>query len=205
MVNFLRKFNLWVVFLTFLAYCAPFISPAKVSLFLFFGLSFPWLLLANTLFIVIWAVSRMRYWWFSALTLLLGWTHLTAVFGVHFWKNTEGSAKTANTIRVLQYNVKDYDTPFHKDKAAAKNSLNRFFEQQNADIVCIEEGGEFTEGSMRHLAELFPAIATYPYQLRQKGNEIIIFSRFPILNASKLEDQKTGNGCNFADIQIWCQ
>ena len=202
MVNFLRKFNLWVVFLTLLAYCAPYISPAKVSLFLFFGLAFPWLLLANTLFILVWAVSRMRYWWFSTVTLLLGWTHLTAVFGVNFWKNTEGSPKTENTIRVLQYNVMDYGTPYHKDKAAAKKNLNHFFEQQNADIVCVEEGGEFREYFLKYIADFFPALAAYPYQLHQKGNEIIIFSRYPILNEGKLEDLKTGNGCNFADIQI---
>lgn len=202
MVNFLRKLNLWVVFFTLLAYCAPYISPAKVSLFLFFGLAFPWLLLANTLFILVWAVSRMRYWWFSSLTLLIGWTHLTAVFGVHFWQNTEGSARTENTIRVLQYNVMDYITPFHKDKFAAKKNLNHFFELQNADIVCLQEGGDFNENSMKHLTDLFPALSAYPYQSRQKGNEIIIFSRFPLINEGKLEDAKTGNGCNYADVQI---
>ena len=202
MVNFLRKFNLWVVFLTLLAYCAPFISPAKVSLFLFFGLAFPWLLLANTLFILIWSVSQMRYWWFSAVTLLLGWTHLTAVFGVNFWKNTEGSPIIENTIRVLQYNVMNYDTPFHKDKSAAKKNFNHFFEQQNADIVCIQEGMLLREANEKYLADYFPVLMTYPYQSHQKDNEIVIFSRFPILNAGKLEDQKTGNGCNFADIQV---
>jgi endonuclease/exonuclease/phosphatase family metal-dependent hydrolase len=202
MVNFLRKLNLWVVFFTLLAYASPFISPAKVSLFLFFGLAFPWLLLANVIFIAIWAVSRMRFWWFSTVTLLLGWTHLTAVFGVNFWKNTEGSLKTENAVRVLTYNVMDFGTPYHKDRFAGKRALNDFFAQQNADIVCLQEGGESSDVYNTYFAASFPVLNAYPYKSRQKGNELAIFSRFPILNEGKLETEKIGNGCNFVDIQM---
>jgi endonuclease/exonuclease/phosphatase family metal-dependent hydrolase len=203
MVNTLRKLNLWVVFFTLLSYAAPFISPAKVSLFLFLGLAFPWLLLANVIFILLWSVSRMRFWWFSTLTLLLGWTHLTAVFGVNFWKNTEGSLKTDNTIRVMTYNVIDFDTPYHKNKLAAKQDLNAFFKQQNADIICLQEGGTpAIETYPDFLPSVSPFLSTYPYRSLQKGNEIVIFSRFPILETGKLDSLKTGNGCNFVDIQV---
>jgi endonuclease/exonuclease/phosphatase family metal-dependent hydrolase len=202
MVNTLRKLNLWVVFFTLLSYAAPFISPAKVSLFLFFGLAFPWLLLANMVFILIWSVSRMRFWWFSTVTLLVGWTHLTAVFGVNFWKNTEGGAKTENTLRVLTYNTLDFNTPYHKDKLAARNGLNEFFKKQNADIICLQEGGFFGESSNVHIATFFPFLSSYPYQSRQFGNQIAIYSRFPISNEGKLDSEKTGNGCNFADVQL---
>jgi endonuclease/exonuclease/phosphatase family metal-dependent hydrolase len=202
MVKTLRKLNLWVVFFTLLAYAAPYISPAQVSLFLFFGLAFPWLLLANVIFILIWAVSRMRFWLVSALTLLVGWTHLTAVFGVNFANYTEGSSKIPNTVRVMSYNVMDYSTPYQKDKFAAKRDLNTFIKQQNADILCLQEGGGFNDNSIKDLATFFPAISAYPYQSRQKGNELLIFSRFPIFNEGKFDSLKTGNGCNFADIQI---
>jgi endonuclease/exonuclease/phosphatase family metal-dependent hydrolase len=202
MVNFLRKLNLWVVFFTLLAYAAPFVSPAKVSLFLFFGLAFPWLLLANVIFILIWAASRIRFWWFSTVTLLLGWTHLTAVFGVNFWENTEGGATTEKTMRVLTYNVADFCTPYHKDKFGAKQSLNTFFTQQNADVLCIQEGGELSERPTAQILTFFPFLKTYPYVSRQKGNEVLVFSRFPIIGDGKLTEDKAGNGCNFADIQV---
>jgi endonuclease/exonuclease/phosphatase family metal-dependent hydrolase len=202
MVTFLRKFNLWVVFFTLLSYAAPFISPAKVSLFLFFGLAFPWLLLANVIFILIWSVSRMRFWLVSALTLLVGWTHLTAVFGVNFWKNTEGGQKAENTIRLMTYNVMDYEMPYQKDKFAAKSVLNNFFKQQNADIVCLQEGGGFSAGALENLVTFFPSLNLYPYKSGQNGNDILIFSRFPIINEGKLDSSKTGNGCNFVDVEI---
>jgi endonuclease/exonuclease/phosphatase family metal-dependent hydrolase len=202
MVNTLRKLNLWVVFFTLLAYAAPYISPAKVSLFLFFGLAFPWLLLANVIFILLWSVSQMRFWWFSTVTLLVGWTHLTAVFGVNFWKNTEGGIKTENTVRVLTYNVAEFVVPYNKDKFAARNALNGFFKAQNADIICLQEGEEFNDNAMARIATSFPVLSSYPYQSRQQGNQIVIYSRFPIINEGKLEGEKTGNGCNFADVQI---
>jgi endonuclease/exonuclease/phosphatase family metal-dependent hydrolase len=202
MVNFLRKLNLWVVFFTLLAYAAPFISPAKVSLFLFFGLAFPWLLLANVVFILLWATSRMRFWWFSTVTLLVGWTHLTAVFGVNFWHNTEGPLKSENSLRVLTYNVADFCTPYHKDKMAGKQGMNAFFQKENADIICIQEGGAPSEFTNDQLFTLFPALATYPYVSRIKGNEVFVLSRFPIFNEGKSPEDKVGNGCTFSDIQM---
>lgn len=202
MVNFLRKLNLWVVFFTLLAYAAPFISPAKVSLFLFFGLAFPWLLLANVVFILLWATSRMRFWWFSTVTLLVGWTHLTAVFGVNFWKNREGPLKSENGLRVLTYNVADYCTPYHKNKAAAKEGMNAFFEKEKADIICVQEGRLLSDFTNDQLFTEFPTLATYPYISRQKGNEVFILSRFPIVSEGKSAEDKVGNGCIFSDIQI---
>ena len=202
MVNFLRKLNLWVVFFTLLAYAAPFINPAKVSLFLFFGLAFPWLLLANVIFIVIWSVSRIRFWWFSAITLLAGWMHLTAVFGVNFWKNREGGVKSENTVRVLTYNTADFVMPYHKDKLAGRKGLNTFFQEQDPEIICLQEGGDFNSGNLQRITAFFPSLLSYPYQSRQLGNQIVIYSRFPIINEVKLEGEKNGNGCNYADIQI---
>ncbi len=202
MVNFLRKLNLWVVFFTLLAYAAPFISPAKVSLFLFFGLAFPWLLLANVIFILLWASSRMRFWWFSTVTLLVGWTHLTAVFGVNFWKNTEGAIKSENGVRVLTYNVADFCTPYHKNKLAAQQGMNAFFQKENADIVCIQEGSPPESFTNDQLFTLFPTLATYPYISRQKSSEVFVLSRFPIVNEGRLPNDKVGNGCIFSDIQI---
>ena len=202
MVNFLRKLNLWVVFFTLLAYAAPFISPAKVSLFLFFGLAFPWLLLANVVFILIWATSRMKFWWFSTLTLLVGWTHLTAVFGVNFWKNTEGVSKSENGLRVLTYNVADFGTPYYKDKFAARKGLNTFFEKENADVICFQEGSTTANFANEQMFTLFPVLATYPYMSRLKGSEVFILSRFPIINEDKSPDEKVGNGFAFSDIQI---
>jgi endonuclease/exonuclease/phosphatase family metal-dependent hydrolase len=202
MVNFLRKLNLWVVFFTLLAYAAPFINPAKVSLFLFFGLAFPWLLLANVIFVLIWSVSRIRFWWFSVATLLVGWMHMTAVFGINFWKNTEGGRKEENTVRVLTYNAAEFSIPYHKDKFTARKALNDFFKQQNPEIICLQEGGDFFESTIKNINAYFPFLAEYPYQSRIFGNQIAIYSRFPILYEEKLSSEKTGNGCNFADIQI---
>jgi endonuclease/exonuclease/phosphatase family metal-dependent hydrolase len=202
MVNTLRKLNLWVVFFTLLAYAAPFISPAKVSLFLFLGLAFPWLLLANVIFILLWATSRMRFWWFSTLTLLIGWTHLTAVFGVNFWKNTEGSLKTENTVRILTYNVAEISLPYYKDKFAARQNLNTFFKQQKADIICLQEGINCSTAALVQLETDLPFFSSYPYRSQQRGNKIMIISRFPIIGEGKLDSSKTGNGCNFADISI---
>ncbi|MDZ7881146.1 MAG: endonuclease/exonuclease/phosphatase family protein [Saprospiraceae bacterium] len=128
--------------------------------------------------------------------------HLTAVFGVNFWKNTEGGKKSENTVRVLTYNAADFVMPYHKDKLAARNGLNKFFKEQNPEIICLQEGGDLNDYTMKHVAAFFPFLSAYPYQSRQIGNQIVIYSRFPIVGEGKLDSEKYGNGCNFADVQI---
>jgi Endonuclease/Exonuclease/phosphatase family len=102
----------------------------------------------------------------------------------------------------LTYNTADFVMPYHKDKLAARNGLNKFFQQQNPEIICLQEGGEFDEGALARIAAFFPFLSAYPYQSRQIGNQDVIYSRFPIVGEGKLETEKTGNGCNFADLQI---
>ncbi len=50
-----------VVILTLLAYVCPYVNPIRFSWLAFFGTAFPWILLANVLLLVIWAVQRNRF------------------------------------------------------------------------------------------------------------------------------------------------
>ena len=161
MVNFLRKLNLWVILCTFLAYAAPFVSPASVSLLLFAGLAYPWLLLLNLIFIALWAISRYRYWWFSTATVLIGWTYLTGIFGIHFFKNTEGS-RSPQTLRVLTYNLNDLSLRSIKNKFDGRQQFNAFIEQQNADVMCLQEFDTKTTAIQKQI-EFLPILTTYPY------------------------------------------
>ncbi len=206
MVRFVRKINLWIILLTLLAYIAPYISPAQVSLFMFMGVAFPWLLIVNFLFVGIWALSRYRYWWYSAAVVVVGWSHLTSVFGVHFSQaqslNTEGGKKSVG-LRVMSYNVHGLITPGAKNIIAARLELSRFLEKQNADVICFQEYlFQWGENYDKQMLDDIPFLKKYPYSIRIKGNDLAIFSRFPILNSGILLNRNDSNGCTYADISV---
>jgi endonuclease/exonuclease/phosphatase family metal-dependent hydrolase len=219
MMQFLRKLNLWVVLFTLCAYLAPYISPSQMSFLMFVGVAFPWLLVINLVFLSIWALSRMRYWWYSAAAILIGWTHLTSIFGIHYApikkierlmsKNTDGTSRvnregvSDNSIRVMTYNIHGGVNPSAKNKIMARLDLSRFLEKQSPDVLCLQEfilpwGDNFNNLMLNDI----PFLKTYPYWVRVEGNDLAIFSRFPISNTNILLNRNESNGCTFADIAV---
>ena len=206
MVQLLRKLNLWVILFTLFAYIAPFISPVRMSFLMFFGVAFPWLLIINFIFVGLWAVSRYRYWWYSAAVILVGWSHLTSVFGVHFGQakslNTEGG-KMANGLRVMTYNIHNAVIPDAKNNILARLELSHFLEKQSPDVLCLQEFVlSWGENLDKQMLNDIPFLKTYPYWIRLKGNDLAIFSRFPILNSGILLRRDDSNGCTYADISV---
>ncbi len=213
MVQLLRKLNLWVILFTLFAYIAPFVSPAQMSFLMFFGVAFPWLLISNFLFMGLWALSRYRYWWYSAAVILVGWSHLTSVFGVHLGEpkimnidtvgtHTEGD-RMVNGLRVMSYNVHGLMPPGAKNIVQARLELSHFLEKQNADVICFQEYlFQWGENVDKQMLDFIPFLKTYPYSIRLKGNDLAIFSRFPILNSGILLYRNDSNGCTYADITV---
>ena len=172
MIRFLRKLNLWVVLFTLCAYIAPFISPSQMSFLMFVGVAYPWLLVVNLIFLSIWAISRIRYWWYSAAVILVGWSHVTSVFGIHYQPikklesllspNTEGGISDTS-FRVMSYNLHDCVAPNTKNIVLARLDLSRFLEKQNPDLLCLQEflltWG--TEADNQRLNDI-PFLKTYP-------------------------------------------
>ena len=212
MIRFLRKLNLWVVLFTLCAYIAPYISPSQMSFLMFVGVAYPWLVVINLIFLSIWAISRIRYWWYSAAVILVGWFHVTSVFGVHYQPikklesflspNTEGVVSDTS-FRVMSYNLHGCIAPNTKNKVLARLDLSRFLEKQNPDVLCLQEfilnwGADIDNQMLNDM----PFLKTYPYWVRVQGNDLAIFSRFPILNTGILLNRNESNGCTYSDISV---
>lgn len=194
MVCIFRKINLWIIFFTLIAYAAPFVTPHAVSFFLFIGLAYPWLLLANTIFVLLWAVSRMKYWWYSAVCILLGWNYLTSVVGIHFWDKKP----IGNTLKVMTYNVGSIVV-----KGDKLFKMNDFLIKQDCDIICMQEFSDPNPTSFNNQTERLNVFDRLPERIPCQTNTIAIFSKYPILQKGSLlfDDHNGSNGCSFADIQ----
>jgi endonuclease/exonuclease/phosphatase family metal-dependent hydrolase len=194
MVKFIRKVNLWVIFFTLLAYITPYVSPETMSFLTFVGLAYPWLLLLNLIFIFIWAASRMRYWWYSATCVLLGFGYLMSVFGIHFLKKNTSEA----TLKVVSFNV---GSTLSYENTTKK--LNDFIKKQDGDVVCFQELAQSADGLINTFKAV-EALKVYPYKARFDGNSVVILSKFSIISKDIIpfNNPNGGNGCNYADIKL---
>jgi endonuclease/exonuclease/phosphatase family metal-dependent hydrolase len=201
MVRFLLKLNRWVIFFTLLSYVSPFISPEQMSFMAFLGLAYPWLLLLNVVFVFLWATSRMRYWWYSALTVLLGGYYLTTIVGLNFFQSEK-----KGDIKVLTYNI--LSTKRVKDKDTPK--LRAFIDSINCDIICFQEFAHYQELEER----VSSALSKFPYRQYPIDSKMLdyytpnsmlsIYSKYPIISGGSIpfEPYNGANGYIYADIQI---
>jgi endonuclease/exonuclease/phosphatase family metal-dependent hydrolase len=192
MIRLFKRLNIWLIIFTLLSYITPFVSPDDMSFLIFMGLAYPWFLLFNLIFIMMWALSRMPYWWYSAVCILLGYYYLTSVFGFNFFPKKP----TGISLKIMTYNV----------GAAPSNYLtkfNDFIKNENADVICFQEFG----GDMNHFKNLKESVINlnkYTHFARLAANNTAIFSKYPILQQGfvPFENPNGANGCSFSDIQV---
>jgi endonuclease/exonuclease/phosphatase family metal-dependent hydrolase len=194
MVKFIRKVNLWVIFFTLLAYITPYVSPETMSFLTFVGLAYPWLLLLNLIFIFIWAASRMRYWWYSTVCIILGFGYLMSVFGIHFFRKETSEA----TLKIVSFNI---GATLRYDNTIKK--LDDFVKKQDGDIICFQEFAQNDIG-LKNAINAIESLKFYPYKVRTDGNTTVIFSKFPIIskNIIPFDNPNGGNGCNYGDVKL---
>lgn len=190
-----RLLNLVVCTLTFASYLGSYLHPYTFWPFAFLGLFFPLLALANVGWIGYWLLTQKhkRWAWMSAVTLLAGWPHLGGLFGIHV-----ASLAKQEGIRVLSYNVRRFQP--YKEESKSMISAAEWRENLEAyqpDILCVQE---YDRSTKLEPADICREVGL-PHQFRIKGNELGIFSRFPIEHS---ESHLFNNlyGYQFADISM---
>lgn len=176
--------------LLLLSYLLPYIPPSVFPALALLSLLLPILLIINVIFLVYWAIKGKRQFLLSALVLVLGVSHILALF------RFGGTAQeTPSDISVLSYNVlrfKHYPTAPQVNKG---DEIHAFIYRENPDVVCLQE--------------YHPLYALdndlYPYTNRDTGYEgrlggQIIFSKYPIVSTGILPFENTYNGGVYADI-----
>src|SRR5689334_11708743 len=92
-------FNWGAIVALLLAYLSAHISPSKLGYLALAGLTYPFLLLVNISFIIYWLFKKKKNARYSAIAILIGFSHLTDFFQVSF-----PDRKTSdNQVKVLTY------------------------------------------------------------------------------------------------------
>lgn len=188
-----------------LSHFAPYANPKTYWLFAFWGLAYPYLLLVNVLFLIWWIIRWKKLYWLSLIVILIGWNSMKNLF--HFGG---GSENVTDGIKVLSYNVRNFDLYNWSHNKETRNKIFSFLKNESADIICLQEFFQGDSGYYETLDKVIEATQSvghhikYTYSLKKSHHwGIATFSKYPIVFKGKVPFKyKSNNICIFSDIKI---
>lgn len=194
LVSFLEWINLFLVLATFMCYFSPFISPVTFWPASFIGLAYPWLLLANTLFIVLWAFARSKFAFLSIVCLAFGWNHIESIIGFN-----NQLPEVEQSIGVMTFNVYGFRNT-EDFKPIKSERLPQGLNLEGVDIICFQEFPTYPKSHAINQYFIKEKGLKYTTRLPTKG--ISIFSRLPITNSKTEYFSNGANGYQYVDITL---
>lgn len=203
-------FNGIVVLAMLLAYLAPVTDPRKFWPIAFFGLAYPPLLLLNVLFCVYWVIVRQsKLALISVITILVGYNVLLDNVGFSFSKNKTPQTSTPGKIRILTYNVHNFQKDGVTKDDTVRRGMLRTMAAIKPDVIGIQEfftrnkGRYAMNDSIRDILNMLYRHSEPNMKTDQEEIGVSIFSRFPIVSKGSVAIAPAGSGnqCIYADIK----
>lgn len=202
--------NIFVVVLLLLAYFSTRVSPQKISYLAFFGLAYPYILIANIIFIPYWIFRNFRLTFLSFITILLGYSYVGKYFQI---AGKSIGNHQSEYLKVMSYNVKLFDLyNYNKNwtyNFTGRDSIFRFLNQSQPDVLCIQEyfydsGNNFvTRDSLTKILGTKNYYEYFPFINGKHHYGIATFSKYPIINSGNIIFKNiTHNSAIFTDIVV---
>jgi endonuclease/exonuclease/phosphatase family metal-dependent hydrolase len=194
-----------------LSYLSTYISPAKIWVLAFFGLAYPYILLVNVLFMLVWILRFKKEFLVSFIVILLGINHLNNFIPMRLGKtNTKGYIKeNPNQVKILSYNVRLFNIYDWMEEPGTNKDILNFIRSEHPDIICLQEF--YTSTKKDYIPEKIKKFfSETPYNYihysfktgKNSGYGIATFSRYPIINKGTISFPETTNEAIFTDIVI---
>lgn len=152
----------------------------------------PLLIIANVVFLIYWLV-RLRFHWalMPFITLLCCIPYIGTLFQLG---STDEKADVKSGIKLATYNVARFSgetTGF-----IAQDILSEM-KRQKVDIVCFQEYNDFSgdKKNSDSYKEYFPHSAF-------GNNDMVIYSRYPIVNKKNIDFEQTNNSAMWVEVNI---
>ena len=192
-----------------LAYISVWISPERIWILAFFGLSYPYFLIGNLFFFFYWIFRKKKLSLLILIVILLGFNHFNSYIPIIRKDNKvlQSSSISGPEINILSYNVRMFNL-FEKEARTAEKTL-QFINQENTDIICLQEV-LISNYYDFNLASLKKHLKNTPYLYIQYLNNqskdhhygLAIFSKYPIINKGRIEYKNANNLSLFVDLLV---
>lgn len=189
------------------AYASVSVSPEKIWIPAFFGLTYPFWVILNVLFVMVWLILKVRYTVLGIAVLLLG-------MPIHkrqsaFRYEAPGAEYEEGDIRIMSYNVQLFGLYNWKENKKHRNEMFRFLRKADPDIVCFQEYFYEETDYFETTDTLVKVLAADNVHFESASSlhgthhwGAATFSRYPIINRGKIKFEKSrGNICLYSDIK----
>lgn len=210
LTRILLGLNSFMLILLICSYLSMYINPNSLWIFAFCGIAYPYIFLANLIFIPVWIIIRPKYAFYSAFLIIVGCNHFFALY--QFYGKSKPNDSTS-TFKVMSYNVRLFDLyNYNKDWSFnfdGRNQIFQFIRHENPDIACFQEyffdsSNKFcTTDSLTEILKTDQMYTYFPQTIRETDHYgITIFSKYPIINSGTIKfEQKTNNAAIFVDVK----
>lgn len=184
--------NSLVVFLLFLAFFLPYVSPSQSPTLSILSLAVSPLLWLNIVFLVYWIIRKKIIFLLSGVGLIIAYFIFNPFYKFSSVGNEEANG---NNLSVLSLNVRLFNLYEADSKTnEASRILSEIVKENDPDILCLQE----------YYANNDVDFSKYPFQYKhfRENNKFghAIFSKYPIVHKGAFDFNKTFNNSLFADI-----
>ncbi len=173
--------NVLAILVMFLVGYADHLNPISFPHLCSVGLTFPFWLIVNVLFLIFWALTRWRMLWLPVLGLVLCYGPVR-----RYCPFNPPAEAPHGSLKVLSYNVFMYSE--WNGTAGVDNRLIQYLLHSDADIICLQEASDY---GMKGMTPIQCLRKYYPYcsQIIKKGiaaDCLLIASRYPIIQQDSI-------------------
>ncbi len=166
--------------------------------FPFFGLTYPFIMLINILFLVFWLIAKPRNALISLITIVAGWNFVSRYYQL------KGKSTEEEGIKIMSYNVHHFRGTGNLSEKETAIEISNFLKEHKPDIVCLQEVRlrKNTIFNLHKTVEEFDFINHYQYARSSSTFGSVTLSRFPIVNMNEIRFENSRNITIYTDIII---
>ncbi|MEO6454246.1 MAG: endonuclease/exonuclease/phosphatase family protein [Ginsengibacter sp.] len=183
--------NLFISVLFLAGANIQYFSPLRWWFMGVFAILLPYIIILLLIFFAGWLFAKSAWLMLPVITLILGWQ---AVKNIIPFNSTAKFVvkKDTNTLRIMSWNVEQFDIQQHKKHPEIKVQMLELINQYKPDIACFQEmvGADYNR-TINYLGDFKRVLQFdnyyYSYNVRLDFDDkhhfgIIIFSRYPFIN-----------------------
>lgn len=200
-------FNWFVIVGLLAADLSPYVNPARLWIFAFFGLIQPAFVVINLLFLIYWIIRRKRQAYYTMVALLISLVHFNTQYQISFGKQ---DAAPVNSFKLMSWNVKLFDLYNWSGNTETRSKMFAVITVEVPDVLCLQEFYSQDKGTFRNLDTIQKLMAlpnvhsAYTTTLRRTDHwGVATFSKYPIINEGKIVfNVKSNNICIYTDLLV---
>lgn len=184
-------FNTLVALMLLLSYLLPYVAPKTFAFLSVLSLAVPLLIILNALFVLYWFLKTKRQLLLSVFVLLLGYSHVSALYKFSSSKNVENK----NNLSIMNYNVRLFNLYNWIPEEHTEQCIVNLIKEAQPDIISFQEYHPHNDVDL--------SFYKYKYE-KLSGTRVkygqAIFSQYPIIDSGSIEFPNTANNAIYADV-----